>query len=234
MPRILNASSATSTRQGLDPSHIRLQCQLTSPMCLIESNPFKRSALSVGHVDSGGANSKNCPAHDQNQCSRHQCLCACQRGLLCTRPQEILRTVHAPPNLLTEIARWTLHKTSSGQKTTIWELSITNAPGADTSFKEALTLRWASPASLLRVSEDRQQQRQELFETSLAAVTTGFIFSAARACGIIEVRHTNVKGTASTAGAGATDTADTSTMCSATGAGTACTADWRSPGAGVA
>ena len=29
-------------------------------------NPFKRSALSVGHVDSGGANSKNCPADDKN------------------------------------------------------------------------------------------------------------------------------------------------------------------------
>ena len=123
--------------KGLDPSHIRLQCHLTSPMCLVESNLFKRSALSVGHVDSGGANSKNSPAHDQNQCSRHQCLCACQRGLLCTRPQEILRTVYAPPNLLTEIASWTLHKTSSRQKR-VWGLSITNAPGAHTSFKEAL------------------------------------------------------------------------------------------------
>ena len=96
------------------------------------------------------------------------------------------------------------------------------------------TSRWASPANLLRVFEDRQQQRQELFETSLAAFTTGFIVSAARACGIIAVRHTIVEGTASTAGAGATDTADTSTMYSATGAGTACTPDWRSDGAGVA
>ena len=58
VPRIPNASSATSTRQWLDPSHIRLQCQLTGPMCLVESIPLKRSALSVGHVDSGGANSK--------------------------------------------------------------------------------------------------------------------------------------------------------------------------------
>ena len=57
VPRTPDASSATSTRQGLDPSHIRPQCHLTSPMCLVESNPLKRSALSVGHVDSG-ANSK--------------------------------------------------------------------------------------------------------------------------------------------------------------------------------
>ena len=139
VPRTPDASSATSTRQGLDPSHIRLQCHLTSPMCLIESNPLKRSALSVGHVYSSGA-------HDQNQCSHHQRLCACQCGLShCLRAAQTC-------SQKSQVGRCTRHLPDKNKSL---GAEHHKCSGADTSFKEALTSRWASPASLLRVSEDR-------------------------------------------------------------------------------
>ena len=180
---------------------------------------------------------------------RHQSLCACQRGLLCKRQQEILRTVCAPPNLLTEIASWTLHKTSSGQKKSLGaehhkcsrcphfvqrgshghhdgppQPASSEYPKTDSnSAKNSLKRHWLL---LPQASSSVPQEHV----ASLRCATPPSRAPRPRPV----LRHTIVDGTASTAGAGATDTADTSTMYSATGAGTACTPDWRSDGAGVA